>query len=367
MSKNEKLKKIFDLATELDCEPVMFEEENFIEVKPRVGYDLERIQGVADKESVQLKVNHMYLQELEESDKELSNLCTILNIGGIAYEMVGINKKILKYRIVIFPASPTIENALKNDLKKFEKVEVIFEKGAIQAAGDEGATEDGSERGERLGQKKKLVKVLNSWGVEYQVIDVETVEIYPTTHDLTKKIQNQLREYPLLNLVFKKDKYVKVPMSRSEKTEILKDLAAKFKKYGNGYLEMKNPFTIIAYAKSEKLAETYRKMFSEYWYKYVEVDGEIKTLKMDVEPLYKNGDMFSIEEWSLIKSKAEAICENLQDVDLVFNSVGEVVIKAEKFEKVKGLFYLKNYHDRKLVADNDKGFVYTKIEFDLKK
>lgn len=209
----------------------------------------------------------------------------------------------LKYRLVVFPVSETIESMLKKDAQKFEKIEVLFETGAIRAVDERGELEDNSERGERLKQKEDVSKMLSRWGIEYQVVDLETVEIFPTGFNEKKEIQRQLGKYSLLTFIFKTDRYTKVPISGAEKREIIKDLAGKFKKYGNGFLEMRNPYTIVAYAKSKKLMEIYKKMFSEYWYRYVEVDGEVKALQLIVEPLYENGEMFTAEEWKTIMNK----------------------------------------------------------------
>ncbi|WP_209557909.1 hypothetical protein [Enterococcus larvae] len=355
------LRVILDAAIELEADPKILE-ENRIKVSPRCGYDLEVLQAEATRQGVMLVVNNIYLTELDESKKELDNFCSILNIAGVSHDMVGINKKLLKYRLVVFPASEIVGLALENDAKKFEKLEIVFEKGAIQARDSRGELEDNSERGERIRQKEEASQALSRYGIEFQAVDAETIEVFPSSHTERQEIERTLKEYRLVQFVYKTDKYTKIPMSAAEKREIVKDLAAKFKQYGNGFLEMKNAYTIVAYAKSEKLRELYKKMFSEYWYRYVEVDGEIKALRLVVENLYSNGEMFTNDEWSTIKHKANEMVESLSDVVIDFSNE-QVIIRAPKFDSVRTLYWLKNYDSRKLEAENDKGFIYTNITF----
>ncbi|GGC94791.1 hypothetical protein [Enterococcus wangshanyuanii] len=360
----DRLHIVLEKAIELEANPKILEEDK-LEVMPRCEYDVDMLRILGKQQNVEILVNDIYLQELEDSKKALDEFCSILNLAEVSHDVIGINKKVLKYRLVIFPTSKDMEMMLRKDAEKVDKVEFIFESGAIQAMDEQGELEDHSERGERLRQKEEVCKKLASWGIEYQLSDLETVEIFPTSYQEKQNIQRQLGKYSLLNLVFKTEKYTKIPMTGSEKREIIKDLANKFKKYGNGFIEMKNPFTIIAYAKNEKIADTYRKIFSDYWYKYVEVDGKIETLKLIVEPLYSNGEMFLKEEWLSVVNKAREGAEGLKNVVVEVPNEGQLIVKAPNFTAVKSLYWIKNYHDRKLESDHDRGYVYTNIIFKL--
>ncbi|WP_348922161.1 hypothetical protein [Enterococcus rotai] len=364
LSKEMEMQRTIDVAIELNANPKLLE-NNQLEIMPRCGYDLETLQVLGKQGNIDIVVNDIYLQELEESKKALDQFCSILNIAEVSHDVIGINKNVLKYRLVVFPTSEAMENMLKKDAEKVDNVEFIFESGAIRAMDEQGELEDDSERGRRLRQKEEVCKILKRWGVDYQISDLETVEVFPFGYQEKLNIQKQLGSYTLLNFIFKTDKYTKIPMTGSEKREIIKDLATKFKKYGNGFLEMKNSYTIVAYAKSSKLAETYYKIFSDYWYRYVEVDGDVKALKLIVEPLYKDGEMFAKEEWLQVVNKAKEASEGLASVKIELSNEGQLVIQAPKFESVKSLYWVKNYHDRKLESDNEKGFVFTEVVFKL--
>ncbi|MTD40085.1 hypothetical protein GIX45_16000 [Erwinia sp. CPCC 100877] len=362
------LRMVLDKAVELEANPKIIEEDK-LEVMPRCEYDADELRTLGMQQNVSVTINDIYLQELEDSKKSLDEFCSILNLAEVSHDVVGINKKLLKYRLAIFPVSKEIERMLRKDTEKIDNVEFIFEDGAIRARDEKGELEDNSERNDRLRQKEEVCKALSRWGVEYQMSDIATVEIYPVSYQEKQNIQRQLRlgKYSLLEFNFKTEKFTKVPITLEEKREIIKDLASKFKKYGNGFLEMKSPAVIVAYAKTEKLADTYRRIFSDYWYRYVEVDGQIKILQLIVEPLYKNGEMFTKDEWSKIIEKAKATAENLEHVTLDVSGEGQITLVAPKFDVVKSLYWLKNYHDRKLEHDNEKGYVFTNIMFKFDK
>lgn len=358
-----KLQVVLDRAVELEADPVIME-ENCMKISPKCEEDLEILQNIASKEGVKLHVNNGFLSQLAESKQELNQLRMVLSLGSVSYDVVGINKKSLKYQVIIFPDNVETQDILKRDVKNFEKLEVTFEMGAVQVIDERELGED-SEISKQLKQRDSATEAFFSWGIYYEIVDCDTIEIFPTSEQQKREIQRQLGKYDLLTFVFKRDNYTKVPMSNTEKREIIKDLAAKFKKYGNGFIEMSNPYKIIAYAKSKKIGDVYEKIFSDYWYRYVEVEGELKSLQLVVKQLYENGELFTIDEWNRIKQKAQRQAETLDNVHLRVDVKGQIVIQANDFQSVKSLYWLKNYHDRKLESDNERGYLYTSIYFQL--
>lgn len=356
----ESIRLFLEQAEILDAEPRIVE-ENCVCVRPKSEYDKEKLEVMASKEKVKIIVDHNCITQLEASRIQLDELCMILGLSGVDYDVVGINKKLSKYRIIIFPEYEQILEILKKDLKKFDLIDYVFEKGVIQASDNTGELDDNSERFDRMKQKEEMTRSLVRWGIEYQLVDEESIEIYPTSHHERQQVQLQLKKYSLVNIVFKTEKYKKIPMSTGEKREIVRDLANKFRKYGKGYLEMSNAYTIVAYAKNKKFEELYKKIFSEYWYRYVEVGGEVKALRLVVEPMYKNGEMYTQEEWMMIKHKLTDV--EASGIKVSFPSNEEVLIRAKKFEDAKSIYWIKNYTDRKVEADNEKGYVYTKVQF----
>ena len=292
-------------------------------------------------------INRSYLLELEESWNELEKFRSFLLSVEIPFDELGINKNLLKYRVIVFPRSEEIKKLLEAESDRLKNLEVIYES-YFALVKKEKEEEENLERKERIKQKEELRELLTKWRIESVVTGVGSVEIYPNSHKQRQELYRKLREFTLLEFTFSTKNYTKIPMTNEEKREIIRDLVSKFRKYGNGFLEAINAYTLRAYAKSEKLKKLYEKIFSEYWYRYIEVDGQLKALRLEVELLYQNGKYFDLEEWRKIKHRMREKAESLNFIQIEVLEENVVMIHAPNFENAKRMYWARNYHECKV-------------------
>lgn len=340
------MNEFLEIAGQLLASPKLIE-KNRVEILPRTVFDLEELEKLAKKRKIHLLINRSYLLELEESWKELESFRSFLLSAEISFDVIGVNKKLLKYRMIVFPKNEEIEKVLKMESDRLTNLEVMYESYSILVK-PEKEEEENTERRERIRQKEELRELLRKWGIESVVTGVGSVEIYPNSHKQRRELYQKLKKFTLLDFTFSTKNYTKIPMTFEEKREIIRDLALKFRKYGNGFVEIVNSYTLRAYAKSEKLKKTYEKIFSEYWYRYVEVDGQLKALRLEVELLYQNGKYFDLEEWRRIKHRMREKAESLDSIQVEVLEENVVVIHAPNFEKAKKMCWARNYHECKV-------------------
>ncbi|WP_409023113.1 hypothetical protein ACJXDE_05560 [Enterococcus faecium] len=348
-----------EVANQLLASPKLIE-KNQVEILPRTEFDLEELVKLAEKRNLSLLINRSYLLELEESWKELESFRSFLFSTEIPFDVIGVNKKLLKYRMIVFPRNEEIKKMLKMESDRLANLEVIYEISSALVKGERDE-EENQERRERIRQKEELRELLRKWRIESVVTGVGSVEIYPNSHKQRQELYRKLREFTLLDFSFSTKNYTKIPMTIEEKKEIIRNLALKFRKYGNGFLEIVNSYTLRAYARSEKLKKLYEKIFSEYWYRYVDVDGNLKSLRLEVELLYQNGQYFDLEEWRRIKHKMREKAESFDFIQLEFLKENIVVIHAQDFEKAKKMYWARNYHECKV--EIEEKIVRTEILF----